>query len=104
MLPPPFLDYLLMRGHVDGVMLTGCRDGACRERLGIDWTRQRIDGERDPYLRARVPRSRLTLCFVGPDRSAIERELDAFRARLRAPIATGATHSTQPPNASTEVN
>jgi ferredoxin/coenzyme F420-reducing hydrogenase delta subunit len=83
MLPPPFLDFLIMRGHVDGVFLAGCADGACHERLGITWTRQRIAGERDPFLRARVPRNRLCLCFAGRSRDDDARvRLGAFRERL----------------------
>ena len=65
MLPPPFLDYLLVRNKVDGILLTGCADGACHERLGIRWTRARIDRERDPKLRSRVSRDALHLMFVG---------------------------------------
>ncbi len=85
MLPPPFLDLMIMRGHVDGVFLTGCAEGACRDRLGIRWTRERIDRERDPYLRERVPRERLCLYFGGRHRGAgTARALAAFRARLVA--------------------
>ncbi len=90
MLPPPFLDFLLMRGHVDGVFLTGCREGECHERLGIQWTRARIAGERDPYLRARVPRERLCLHFAGRTRLAATRDaLAGFRSRLSGLPAAG---------------
>jgi ferredoxin/coenzyme F420-reducing hydrogenase delta subunit len=93
MLPPSFLDYLVMRGHVDGVFLTGCREGGCHERLGLRWTRERIAAERDPFLRARVPRARLCLFFAGRGRlAAAGRELAAFRVRLAAlaPLRTPA--------------
>ena len=90
MLPPPFLDFLLMRGHVDGVFLTGCREGECHERLGIQWTRARIAGERDPYLRARVPRERLCLHFAGRTRLSATRDaLAGFRSRLSGLPAAG---------------
>ena len=83
MLPPSFIDFLISRRHVEGVLLSGCRDGDCYYRLGIPWTRQRIAGERDPYLRKRVPRERLASCWVGLDRTpALHAELEAFRARL----------------------
>jgi coenzyme F420-reducing hydrogenase delta subunit len=83
MLPPSFVDFLISRRHVEGVLLSGCRDGDCYYRLGIPWTRQRIVGERDPYLRKRVPRERLASCWVGVDRTPrLRAELEAFRARL----------------------
>jgi ferredoxin/coenzyme F420-reducing hydrogenase delta subunit len=69
MLPPSFIDFALSRNLADGVMLAGCAEGACHYRLGNDWTQQRIDGERDPYLRKRVPRERLSVSWL-PERSA----------------------------------
>ena len=69
MLPPSFIDFALSRDLADGVMLAGCAEGACHYRLGNDWTQQRIDGERDPYLRKRVPRERLSVSWL-PKRSA----------------------------------
>ena len=61
MLPPSFIDYALSRNHTDGVMIAACGDGDCFFRLGGDWTQQRIAGERDPYLRRRVPREKLCM-------------------------------------------
>jgi coenzyme F420-reducing hydrogenase delta subunit len=97
MLPPSFLDFLVMRGYVDGVFLTGCRESGCHERLGLRWTRERIGGKRDPFLRARVPRERLCLFFPGRGHLVdTRRELAAFRARLsemtpRHPLGAAAT-------------
>ncbi len=69
---------------MDGVFLTGCRANDCYERLGARWTEARIAGERDPYLRARVPRERIASFWAGVDRGAKMAEaLEAFRARLR---------------------
>jgi len=83
-LPPPFLDFVITGRHADGVLLTGCRAGDCHHRLGIRWTEARIAGQRDPYLRARVPRERIVAFWAGLDRvDALGRELAAFRARLR---------------------
>ena len=83
MLPPAFIDFLISRRHVEGVFLSGCRDGDCYYRLGIPWTRQRIAGERDPYLRKRVPRERLATGWVAMERPrALRAELEAFRERL----------------------
>ncbi len=84
MLPPAFIDFLLTRRHVDGIVLGGCREGSCFHRLGIDWTLRRIAGERDPYLRARVPRERLVAAFTGLDGvPGVRAELQALHARLR---------------------
>ena len=83
-LPPSFLDFVIMRGHAEGVLLGGCRDGDCHYRLGIPWTEQRLAGERDPFLRRRVPRERIAVCWSGPTRQGwLQQELAAFQARLR---------------------
>jgi len=85
MLPPSFIDYVLSRDLADGVLLTGCGEGACHHRLGIEWTEARIARERDPYLRARVPRERIALCWAGAGGEArLAAEIAAFRARLAA--------------------
>ena len=83
MLPPPFVDFALSRNLADGVMLAGCAEGDCYYRLGDEWTKQRMAGERDPYLRKRVDRRRLELCWL-PDGSNHRRqqELTAFAATL----------------------
>lgn len=84
MLPPSFIDFLITRHHVDGVVLTGCRENDCYERLGARWTEERIAGERDPQLRRRVPRERIVSLWAGQDGGAeLEEEIAAFRARLR---------------------
>jgi ferredoxin len=64
MLPPSFIDFALSRRLADGVMLAGCAEGDCYFRLGDDWTRQRMAGLRDPYLRNRVPRDRLVQSWL----------------------------------------
>ncbi|MEE9157545.1 MAG: cytochrome b N-terminal domain-containing protein, partial [Gammaproteobacteria bacterium] len=84
MLPPPFLDFLITRKHTDGVFLTGCREGDCDQRLGIEWMEERIAGVRDPYLRERVPRDRIGKFWAGIAQSReLREELAAFRARLK---------------------
>ena len=83
-LPPSFIDFLITRGRVDGVLLTGCRAGDCHYRRGIDWMEQRIAGERDPYLRRRVPRERVARVWLGVDGEARLRErILRFREGLR---------------------
>ena len=83
-LPPSFIDFLVTRGLVDGVLLTGCRAGDCHHRQGIDWMEQRIGGRRDPYLRGRVPRERVAWTWLGVDGGArLKKRLGAFREALR---------------------
>jgi ferredoxin/coenzyme F420-reducing hydrogenase delta subunit len=65
-LPPAFIDYVLSRKLAEGVVLTGCTDVTCYHRYGVKWTKERLAGERDPYLRARVPRQRLRTLWAGP--------------------------------------
>ena len=82
-LPPAFLDFVISRRLADGVLLTGCRKGDCHERLGIEWTEQRIARERDPMLRERVPRARIAQCWAGVDRGRLlQSELQRFQERL----------------------
>ena len=84
MLPPSFIDFLISRNHVDGVFLTGCNDGNCHNRLGIQWTKQRIAGERDPYLRKRIPRERIGTFWAGLARNKrLGREVAAFQDKLK---------------------
>jgi ferredoxin/coenzyme F420-reducing hydrogenase delta subunit len=84
-LPPSFIDFVITRNHVDGVLLTGCADGDCHYRLGIGWTEQRLAGERDPYLRKRVPRERIEKAWTGiTGNKRLQQQLSAFQNRLRA--------------------
>ena len=83
MLPPSFVDFVLSRKLADGVMIAGCAEGDCRYRLGDEWTRARIAGRRDPHLRDRVPRERLTFCWArGSARRERNRALAGFIATL----------------------
>lgn len=82
-LPPSFVDYVLSRGLADGVFLTGGPEGACVNRLGLQWTEQRMDGDRDPRLRDRVPRERVARRWAAAHESArLAEDIAAFRARL----------------------
>ncbi len=95
-LPPSFIDFAISRRHADGVILVGCAAGDCYHRLGVDWMEQRLAGQRDPYLRGRVPRNRLVTIWVGPQDSAeLVRRVAAFRAQLRdmGPFPQGGTPS-----------
>jgi len=83
MLPPSLIDYVLSRNLADGVMLSGCPSGSCRNRCGTHWAEQRLDGRRDPVLRRRVPRERVALCWAeANERPRLELALTQFARRL----------------------
>jgi ferredoxin/coenzyme F420-reducing hydrogenase delta subunit len=83
MLPPSFLDFVLSRHHAEGVLLSGCAAHDCYERLGDEWVEQRIANERDPNLRARVPRDRIAVAWNNPARHRRLRDsLAQFREHL----------------------
>ncbi len=85
MLPPSFIDFVLSRQHVEAVLLTGCREHDCHFRFGVEWMEQRLNGQRDPYLRPRVPRERIAQCWAGtgsPD--VVRRALAELRERVVA--------------------
>ena len=51
----------------------------------MDWTEQRLAGMRDPYLRKRVPRERITEAWAGiSGNMRLQQQLRAFQDRLRA--------------------
>ena len=80
MAPPSLIDFILSRRLADGVVVAGCAESACYHRLGVAWIEQRFAGQRDPYLRARVPRERLaTLWTSALATGQFEQELAAFR-------------------------
>ena len=85
MAPPSQIDFVLSRDFADGVVVAGCAQSACYNRLGVAWTEQRFAGERDPYLRARVPRDRIAKIWA-PALAAqrVETEIAAFAARIAA--------------------
>jgi ferredoxin/coenzyme F420-reducing hydrogenase delta subunit len=53
MLPPSFAEFALRRG-ASRVVVASCGTSACAYRLGGRWTAERLAGQREPYLRARV--------------------------------------------------
>lgn len=83
MIPPSLIDYILSRSLAEGVVVAGCSESACYNRLGVEWTKQRFAGERDPYLRKRVPRERLATIWASPFETArFEAEKATFAGRL----------------------
>ncbi len=84
MLPPSFIDYVISRNLADGVFLTGCREGQCRNRTGIAWMEARLAGTRDPHLRRRVPRDRIARYWASPpERRRLVAKITAFKELLK---------------------
>jgi len=86
-LPPSFIEYALRNG-ARGVLVASCHDGGCAFRLGARWNAERLAGTREPYLRARVPRTRVlpVQADIGEE-SRLREALRVLRART---IAQGA--------------
>jgi ferredoxin/coenzyme F420-reducing hydrogenase delta subunit len=83
MIPPALIDYVISRKLAEGVVVAGCAERACYHRLGVEWTKQRFAGQRDPYLRARVPRERLATIWAAPsEQRRFEAALERFTAAL----------------------
>ena len=85
MAPPSLIDFVLSRNLADGVVVAGCAESACYNRLGVNWTVQRFAGLRDPYLRKRVPRERLATIWTSPRAErTVRREIEAFARQVSA--------------------
>ena len=99
MLPPTFVDYILSRGLAEGVVLSGCTEGECYFRFGIEWTEARLAGERNPKLRTAVPRDRIAKVWVGPGGNrALATAVKDFQAGLTPlPASKLATEGKPPP-------
>ena len=83
MAPPSLIDFVLSRDLADGVVVAGCAESACYNRLGVKWTEQRFAAERDPYLRARVPRERIATVWASALAvSRAEAEIADFATRI----------------------
>jgi ferredoxin len=74
MLPPSFIDFALSRNLADGIAVSACAEGDCFYRLGGDWMQERLDGQRDPYLRRRVDRARLRFWRIREDAAGSRRK------------------------------
>jgi ferredoxin/coenzyme F420-reducing hydrogenase delta subunit len=105
MIPPSLIDYVISRNLADGVVVAGCAERSCYHRLGVEWTKQRFAGQRDPYLRARVPRDRLATIWASPsEQHRFQRALAEFTNAIvgvvanpaPAPAAHNATATTAP--------
>lgn len=85
MVPPSLIDFALSKDLADGVVVAGCSESACFNRLGVEWTKQRFAGARDPYLRKRVPRERLATIWASPFEAG---RYQAEKAEFAAGLAT----------------
>jgi coenzyme F420-reducing hydrogenase delta subunit/ferredoxin len=89
LLPASYIDYTLRQG-ADGVFLTGCRMGDCYHRLGNQFFKQRIDGERKPKLSRSVARERVGFLLAAEaDQKALLNEVEEFYRSLPSPDAAG---------------
>jgi len=81
-LAPSFVEYALRTG-AQGVLVAACRPGGCFYRLGERWIDERLQGRREPHLRASVPAARLRLVWADAvDQHRLARALDDFRRDL----------------------
>ena len=72
-----------LRHGAAGVLIVGCgQDPSCRE--GCDWTLERLEGKREPFLRRdKVDLSRIRYLRLGSgDASALTAEAQEFRATV----------------------
>lgn len=83
MAPPSLIDYILSRDLADAVVIAGCSESSCYQRLGVDWMKKRVARERDPYLRTRVPRERLRMVWASLfEQNRLESEIERARAEI----------------------
>lgn len=83
-LPPSFIEYALRAG-ADGVLIQGCRAGGCEFRLGQRWTQQRLQGGREPHLRASVPAQRWRAVWLDDaDQNALMIAIEQLRQQCVA--------------------
>ncbi len=82
MIPPTLIEYALKNG-ADGVLVAGCRDNDCFYRFGNRWIRQRLDKSREPHLRKRTDKRRITVQGGAEiDHRLMKKTLASFRANL----------------------
>jgi coenzyme F420-reducing hydrogenase delta subunit/ferredoxin len=93
MLPPSFIEYALRSG-ADGIVITGCREGGCDFRLGMEWTQERLAHRREPHLRSLVPQDRLRLVYASRSEN---KQLAAAVKEFRTQLETQTVTSNRPP-------
>ncbi len=84
MLPPSFIDYAMQEGRADGIFITGCAGGDCHFRHGNTWMEQRLHGQREPILRARVASEQVRVFWTGLlQKKKLLQKIQNFRSRLK---------------------
>lgn len=83
-LPPSFVEYALRDGAA-GVLVAACAEGGCEFRFGEQITAERLQGLREPHLRAQVERERIELVFAGAgEEGRLGAAVSALRKRIAA--------------------
>ncbi|MBA4260535.1 MAG: methyl-viologen-reducing hydrogenase subunit delta [Comamonadaceae bacterium] len=87
MLPPSFVEYALRDG-ADGVLISGCAEGACEFRLGQRWSAERLAGAREPHLRAHIPAAQWATAWAdASDEDGLRAALQQLRRQLDEHVA-----------------
>jgi len=82
MVPPSFVEYALRSGAA-GVMLASCPPEDCEFRFGARWAQQRLEGEREPHLRADACGARVRIAHAArEDRHRLREQIDRFLAEV----------------------
>ena len=79
-LPPSYIDFLCRREDIETVLLTGCAEGDCFHRLGIEIQEGRLAHEREPHLRYQDVAGRIVTLWTG---KGAEQQLAEEVARLQ---------------------
>jgi len=94
-LAPSFVEYALRDG-ASGVVVSGCSEGGCIYRLGQRWTSERLQGTREPHLRASAAPTQLALAWADAgDEASVRAALQGLRQRLADSLTTPATPGVQ---------
>ncbi len=81
-LAPAFVEYALRDGAA-AVLVASCHEYGCEFRLGARWNDARLAGQREPHLRAGVPRARLGIVHAERGEEArLTSALGDLRGRL----------------------
>lgn len=64
-MPPSYVDFLCRREKADAVILTGCSEGSCYHRLGVELQEQRLSRMREPHLKYPDSLDRIEKLWVG---------------------------------------
>jgi len=79
-LPPSYMDFLCRKESVDSIVLTGCAAGDCFHRLGNKIQDLRLAHEREPHLRFKDVKPRVSTVWAAGDMlSHLRRKIDQLR-------------------------